>query len=335
MKWILSFLALTTLFSQPQCAEPGLENSVIPFVEKLEIFDDTQTHKRYAPEQLKEIQDLVVLRGEKVRLVSYNMLFNLFDQNLEECNRWPERLPRILYLLSEMDPDVICVQELYADQLADLQVALPTYTFYGKQGGDGEHNGMFYKRNRFQLTDSKVTAMTPDSKTVPNAETLTMIKLKDLSNGKSFTVFNTHLAFSKAAKRVFQAQFIEKTIGSFAKKQPVILAGDFNVFPNRPDIGTLPFLDGDFIHRILSSANSFVRDAREYAALGHVGPIATFTSEDSTPFQRVGTPGVILDRIYVSSSVKVLVHAIQPAKVDGHFPSDHLPVFIDFIVTQQ
>jgi endonuclease/exonuclease/phosphatase family metal-dependent hydrolase len=170
---------------------------------------------------------------------------------------------------------------------------------------------------------------TPD---IPSAETLTMVELKDRKTNQRFAVFNTHLTFSKIDKRDFQARFIAKKIREICKKIPVVLTGDFNTFPHRLDLEKLPFYDGDFVNYILT--RGVLQNARDCSLLGHLGPISTFTnhSEDILPFKGTGTPGVFLDHIYVNRSIRVLIHAVQPSTVNGHFPSDHMPVMIDFII---
>jgi endonuclease/exonuclease/phosphatase family metal-dependent hydrolase len=44
---------------------------------------------------------------------------------------------------------------------------------------------------------------------------------------------------------------------------------------------------------------------------------------------------VILDHIYVAGAVEVLLHAVEPARVDGHFPSDHMPLIADLLFPKQ
>jgi endonuclease/exonuclease/phosphatase family metal-dependent hydrolase len=77
-----------------------------------------------------------------------------------------------------------------------------------------------------------------------------------------------------------------------------------------------------------------LRDAKDLYILDHLGPISTFSNapDDVVAFKGTGTPGVFLDHIYVSKDITVLIHAVQPGKVNGDFPSDHLPVLIDFII---
>lgn len=159
-----------------------------------------------------------------------------------------------------------------------------------------------------------------------------MLKLHDKRTRHDVYVFNTHFVFPDINMRESQANLVVRTVKPLAEKETVIFMGDLNVIPARLDMPNLPFYDGDNILRILSEGN--IKDARLQSLLGHIGPIATFTNKDgeAEPFVGYGTPGIMLDRIYVSKQVKVLVHAVEPTKIDGHFPSDHMPVLIDCLI---
>lgn len=312
----------------------AIENSVIPQIEKFEKIENLPAHQ-YSQGQFLEIASALDHKDERIRIASYNVLFNLYDHNLDEVNRWPQRLPRIVELIEEMQPDIIGVQELYPDQLKDLLPFLGEhFAFYARACEDGEElNGIFYRKERFEVLGRRIWFMTytPD---VPSSETLTMLQLKDRLTGKPLAIFNTHLTFSKINKRAFQVEFIARYIALFAEKMPVVLTGDMNTFPNRLDLERLPFYDGDYIHRTLTK--KYLRDAKDLSLLGHLGPLSTFSNASDdvkvTPFKGTGTPGVFLDHIYVSNGVKVIFHAVQPGTVNGHFPSDHLPILIDCIV---
>lgn len=309
----------------------SVENSIIPFLEKSECVENLNS-KKYSDNQYAEICEVLTHKNERIRLVSFNMLFNLYDHNLDEVNRWPQRLPRIVEILQDMQPDVIGVQELYQDQLDDLLPLIDsTYAFYSEPCEDGERNGIFYRKDRFEIIDSAVIYISK-TPTVPASETLTMLKLRDMKTGKEFAVFNTHLAFGNINKRDFQARFIAEHLEDYTDKTPVLLTGDLNLFPNRLDLEKLPFLDGDYINRILTKGS--LKNARDVSILGMIGPLSTFTNSPDgvEPFKGLGTPGVFLDNMYVSKEVTVLMHAVQPGTVDGHFPSDHMPILIDFII---
>lgn len=298
----------------------AVENSVIPMMEKYECIENLPAQK-FTKNQFDEISHALERKEDKIRLVTYNMLFNWYDHNLDPENRWPNRFPRIVELINEMRPDIICTQELYPDQVQDIASLLDNeFTFFvGQKDEDGESYGIFYRKERFELISSHVKYP------------LSVVQLKDLKTDKIFSVFNTHMPLSNIERREANAHKIVQIIEPVAREMPVIFTGDLNTFPGLLDLN-LPFYDGDYIHRILSKGA--IKNSREQALIGHFGPISTFTSNgtDVKPFQGTGTPGVILDHIYVTEDVTVLMHAVEPATIDGHFPSDHLPVLIDCLI---
>src|ERR1700722_12427676 len=96
----------------------GVENSVIPLMEKFECVENLPLSK-YSEEQAEEILCALEKKGSKIRLATYNMLFTLYVHNLAEVNRWHNRFPRIVEMVHEMHPDILCVQELYDNQVKD------------------------------------------------------------------------------------------------------------------------------------------------------------------------------------------------------------------------
>lgn len=298
-----------------------VENSIISTIELHECPENLAIQK-LTKSQHEEICAALARKDEKIRLLTYNMLFNLYDHNLEEENRWPNRLPRLVELIEETKPDVIDTQELYPDQAAALsELIAETYDFFpGHKDPDGESYGIFYRKERFELV--KASMKYP----------LSMVQLKDLKTEKIVAVFNTHMPLSNIEKREANARLIAARLESYSQQMPVIFTGDLNTFPARFDLPDLPFYDGDYIHRILASGS--MKNAKEVSLLGHFGPISTFTNDETghTPFKGTGTPGIILDHIYVSKGLTVLAHGVQAATVNGHYPSDHMPVLIDFFI---
>ena len=66
-------------------------------METFECIENLPSNK-FTKNQFSEISTALEKKDEKIRLVTYNMLFNLYDHNLDEENRWPNRLPRIANL---------------------------------------------------------------------------------------------------------------------------------------------------------------------------------------------------------------------------------------------
>lgn len=307
----------------------AVEGSIVPLIDRLETASELQA-KKYAPHQLQEIQQALKAKDNRLRAVSYNLRFDCMDHLLEPIHRWPSRLPRALRLLEYLDFDILGVQEPYQNQIQDLLKTLsPTYAFFSKLSSTGEINGVFYRKKRFELLGSHAWAMTSKEKRL---DTLTLVQLKDRLTRHSLAVFNTHLSYPNIEKREQQALFISEIIEKWASRMPILLMGDFNSFPNRGDLEGLPFHDGDYIHRLLTRGT--IRDARTHSLLGHLGPTGTYTNigMNPAPFKGYGMPGLFLDHIYISPGVKVLVHAVEPAKVGGQFPSDHMPIITDILL---
>lgn len=308
------------------------EDSIIPQMEKWEKIENLSAAK-YSKEQFQEICWAVNHSSEFIRAASFNVLFNRYDEDLQKAHRWPNRFSRVVNVLKGLKADIIGLQELDPGQAADfLPQFSQEYEFFVKDNRDGELNGILYRRERFELVEGKIWYMTPTPEVV-SRETLTMARLRDRLTGKEVAVFNAHLAFAKIEKRHFQAKFVASIIASYAQSMAVLFMGDMNTFPHRLDLEKLPFYDGDYVQKIIKN-RAHLREARQEAILGHIGPLSSYTNhdEEAIPFTGTGTAGVYLDHIFVSAYVNVVLHAIEPARVGGNFPSDHMPVVIDFLI---
>ena len=247
-----------------------------------------------------------------LRVMSFNMLLDCHDKKLPQEHRWPQRRTRLIEYIRHVHPDIIGSQELQENQREYFLEELgDTYCMLG-----GEE-AIFYNKERLELVCGRQCGR------------ITLGMFKDKKQSCSFTLINTHLSFSSVEKRLAEAKQLAKIIKTI--DCPVIVTGDMNTFPMRPNIA-IPFYDGDYIVNLIEQSG--VRDARLKAQRGHFGLISTtnFSSETFECFACDGEPGVILDHIFVSKDVTVKTHAIDPARVDGHCISDHFPVIADVVI---
>ncbi len=334
------FLAVFLLVFAGLAAE--VTDSVVAELDHYEVVGHLD-QKKYAHAQWEEIVTALEQVPERLRVMSYNMLMDTYEWKLKRVNRWKTRRPRVAELIQHDRPDLICSQELFAKQVDSLVELIGNdYTFFGAGEKDGkrkgQHNGMFYRPDRLELIEGKVLWMSetpekPSSSPVdPRPRQLTLCHFRDRMTGREFVAMNTHLRFNNPNSRAYCAKFIADRAATYSI--PVLVAGDMNTFPNRPVNTALPFFDGPYIEQILTSG--VLVDSIDLAVAGRVGPLSTFTSESgdplAKPFRGTGNPGVILDHIYVTEGVTVLAHAVEPARVDGHFPSDHLPIVVDLVL---
>lgn len=279
----------------------------------------------------------------KLRVVSFNMLFNLpwSEMDLPVEHHWINRRHRVVETLRNIRPDVIGSQELQKDQIDDLMSEFgEDYSYYGigREDGDlkGEIEAVFYRKDRIELIRARTLYLnekghSPGPNPYGKNNVCTICHFRDLRSHNDFYVLNVHVAFSNKESRLYEAQMIAKFVEQKLSNQPVIVTGDFNTFPFRGELD-LPFYDGHQVENVMTSG--CLKDSRHVAVIGHVGPISStnYSEEKKRTFESLGTPGVILDHIYVNEGVRVLMHGIEPATVDGHFPSDHFPVVVDLVV---
>ena len=187
----LIMLVWGACFSLANCSAV-IENSIVPLIEKFAQAENLPKQK-YSKKQYTEILAALGQREKTLRLVTFNMLFTIYDDKLSPEYRWAQRLPRIVEVLEELRPDLVAPQELLRKQVNDLLACLgEAFAFYGKSGNDGEINGLFYRKDRFEVLSNKVWTISQD-----NWVTLTMVQLRDLRTGECCAVFNSHLSFAE------------------------------------------------------------------------------------------------------------------------------------------
>lgn len=343
-----SFRALILfLLGGSSLGSASITDSVIP------VLDSTlnQPPNKYSDSHCQEIREVLLKKDRKIRVVTYNVLFDLFDHELEDKNySWPKRLPGLISSVENMQPDLLSVQETYPHLLEDLEKHLGEKFFCFKgESPKGETNAIFYKKDRFEIEVESVSLQMPLNpkddalvREIPNllppelepGKQLTIAHFHDKVTDKRFVVLNTHLSYYRINSREDSAHFIIDLVRQFhAQNKAVILTGDFNTLPNRPDLERFKFHDGNHLKRIFSKV---LKNTEDSALLGHAGPLTTYTKDftkvNSKVFEGLGTPGLILDHIYVSPETAVMIHATEPSKVNGRFPSDHLPVIADILL---
>jgi hypothetical protein len=200
----------------------------------------------------------------------------------------------------------------------------------GRQGGDDdEHMAVFYKRDKFRLREmqSFQLSKTPEiigSGPKVNPRMVTWARLAIINrpaageesphpqnyrghweNTQEFYVFNTHyfngrkdsLARLNASKLIKERIDALNRFGSWNAERPLFLMGDFNCRP-----GSAPY-------------NILVGDKDS-------------TNPDllKNPFE---DPKEI-DWILYKGGVKVLKYEEVDYNVDGAYPSDHKPIYVEF-----
>ena len=163
----------------------------------------------------------------------------------DQENSWQYRRKAATDMILDQHPAVFGVQGAVDFQLDYILEQCPMYKCVGvgREDGvkDGEHMSVFYDTTRIALKDwgTYWLSETPD---VPSKgwdaackRTATWTLLKDLACNKEFFFVNTHLDhIGEEARRNGLALIVERIGQMNPNGSPMILTGDFNVFPDDP-----------------------------------------------------------------------------------------------------
>jgi endonuclease/exonuclease/phosphatase family metal-dependent hydrolase len=319
------FIAVLLSFAFPLTAQ--IEESILPLLDAIYLHG---FQRKITPQQRTYLQYATQYQHQKLRVVTYNMLYNIqaAEDKLPAKHRWSSRKLRLLEYLAFTKADIIGSQELQEDQLQELQDILrANYSCYGvrtrEKEGRTDINAIFFNPHRLELIDSKTIFYQEKS----GENGFTYCYFRDKLLNKKFSVINTKLTWGLTwgalKKREAEAKELSQYVRFLPSNEPIVVLGDFN---------TIPLLDGMFIEKILTKYH--LRDAKSQSIFEHCGPSCSLTHSNIllTPFTGPELRGFILDHIFINDCATAFVHGIDTAKVNGEFPSDHFPVVTDLFL---
>ena len=247
-----------------------------------------------------------------LKVMSYNIRYGTADDGEHV---WPNRREAAAAMILDQRPLVFGVQEALDFQLEYLQENCPPYKYVGVGREDGIHGGehmaVFYDSENAEL-ENWGTYWLSETPEVPSfgwdaacKRTATWVLLKDLKNGKHFYFVNTHLDHvGKEARRNGLILLVERIGQMNPEGYPMILCGDFNVYPTDP---------------CLDDLRELMEDARETAAQTDLGTTWHDWGKVS------GTPGI--DYIfYKGFKACDSFSRVTEEYLETPFVSDHYPV---------
>ena len=264
--------------------------------------------------------------GKTLKLMTYNLKFASPDYKPS----WQVRREMLVDMIRKYNPDIIGTQEGLKEQIDYLADHLPEYVVIGegrKGGDDDEHMAIFFKRDKFRLREmqSFQLSQTPEiigSGPENNPRMVSWVRLAFLNrpkegeksaypqdyrghweNNHEFYIFNTHffngpdqLARLNASKLILKRINALNRFGEWTAERPVFLMGDFNCRP-----GSAPYKV--FVSEKDSTNTDLLKN----------------TFEDISK----------IDWILYKGAVKVLKHEEVDYNVDGVYPSDHKPIYVE------
>lgn len=250
------------------------------------------------------------------------MSFNVRYENPGDGeNAWTSRRGDVTTFLQNYSPDIIGLQEVLENQLADIQDRLPGYAYTGVGRDDGkmkgEYSPIFYRTERFSLVRQETfwLSQTEDTASVGWDAALpricTYAVLASRSGGDTLHVFNTHFDHEGRVARQMSAELLQLKIRERAiNGQPVIVMGDLNAPPTSTPV--------QFLKRNLT-------DPDDAVGLWKGDPIGTFNGwlADVPAKQRI-------DYVLYRGLTAVKYRHLADKRDNGLFLSDHYAVLVTF-----
>jgi len=269
--------------------------------------------------------------SKTITLMTYNLKFAspTFKPS------WEIRREMQVDMIRKYGPDIIGTQEGLKGQVDYLMDHLPEYVVIGegrKGGDDDEHMAIFFKRSKFRLREMRSFQLSGTPEVIGsgpdvNPRMVTSARLAFINrpaegetspypadyrghweNTQEFYIYNTHFfnRRNEAMARVNSAKLIMRRInvlnrfGEWTRERPVFLMGDFNARPG-----------GDVY-------KTFVGDGK---------------ADDALMLKDSIEGGGGIDWILYKGNVRVISYEKVDFNVNGVYPSDHKPIFVEFQIS--
>lgn len=251
------------------------------------------------------------------------MSFNIRYDNLRDgLDNWKFRAKHVAEMFKKHDVAAGGLQEVQHHQLVWLKQALPDYDFVGVGRDDGKKKGeyapVFFRKADFELLKTQTVWLSETPQKVgskgwdaalPRIATFAVLKHK--SAGITMLLGNAHYDHVGALARKNSGAVIHEYISDIRSEMKLpllVVTGDFNCLPQ-----SVPF-------KAIESGNVLF-DTHSLTE-NRVGPNSTWNG-----FRAV-QPDRRIDYVFVNKGITVLQHLTDAAKVNGRYPSDHLPVIV-------
>jgi endonuclease/exonuclease/phosphatase family metal-dependent hydrolase len=252
------------------------------------------------------------------------MTYNVKNHHPDPEHDWRDRPRRPPPVGPPHDPDVLCVQEAFHEQMDDLRAALPEYGVIGqgREGGTvGEYAAVFHRRDRVAVEEDGAFWLsdTPDvvgSNTwgTSHVRMASWGRFRDLATDERFTLLTTHTDYVQTPRgaevRRMSADLIATRLAD--EQGPVVVTGDFNegagIAAASEQLAAAGFVDA-------------------WTAAGADDPVSSFNAWEP-PVE----DGVRIDWVMTRGAV-----AVEGIRIDHDDPttwaaSDHFPVVARLVI---
>ena len=248
----------------------------------------------------------------KIKVMSFNIRYGEWGIGRQD---------RVLALIEQESPDIFGVQEANEAWVSLIHSRFDKsekYAFLGtgREGrGNGEHNFVFYRKDKFNLLESNTLWLTDTPEVMskhPESDCfriMTYQVLERKSDGQVFIHINTHLDHVGVAARISQTQMITKWVEeNYGNQFPVVITGDFNAPETTEEIQI-------FFKAGFENVNRDKITTR------------TFNAYDDS-----GAGGSLIDFILINDLYTDISYKVCAEKMDGEWISDHNAIVAELLV---
>ena len=263
---------------------------------------------------------LAVVASEPLQVMSFNIRY---DNPRDGLDNWKLRATKVSSLFQKHEVQIAGLQEVQHHQLVWLRQALPKYSFVGVGRDDGKTKGEYapvaFLKSDFRLVKTETVWLSETPReagskgwdaALPRIATFAVLEHR--VSGDSLLAGSVHYDHVGAKARKNSGKVIREYVAQMLEKNDldgVALMGDFNCLPESEP------------YKEIESGEQ-LRDAYRLTEK-RTGPNSTWSG-----FRAV-VPNRRIDYVFVNKTMSVNSHLIDPQKVNGRFPSDHLPVIVN------
>jgi len=287
--------------------------------------------------------DMAVLLFEKqtqnMRIGTYNLRRVKLDRNSPD-NKWEKRKSRLIQSLLDIDTDICAVQEVDEQEQKSIPAELKKrgleydYHFnnpYDQEGVGSRAHGLLWRKGRFSLVGSPhhFWISNPPEKMQPNDSMPSLKKnfirggfcltLQDKSGQRIFIIV-THAPLNKVQHAENASVFVNMEKQFNPQGYPSFLLGDMNA--NEDDACSA-------IYREYWTDSYHAFDDKVTARKGPEGSFNAWRMPVPPKDRRI-------DFIYYrGKEVLPQSYVCDNTLYEGGYPSDHFPVYVDFLIDQR
>ena len=266
-----------------------------------------------------QTNSLTPSKTDTIQALSFNIRY---DNSGDGSNSWSNRTAKVASIFTTHDVDIGGLQEVLHNQFEWLQENLTDYEFVGVGRDDGKTKGeyapIFYRKSEFELIEIETVwlSQTPEKPgsrgwdaALPRITTFATLRHKP--SGTPILLASAHYDHRGTQAKRNSGKVIHDTITRKLAERDIpliILTGDFNDTPNTATT------------KMIEKKNCLF-DTRRMVD-NPEGPNSTWNGFRSiAAYERI-------DYIFANPALPLLSHVTDDRRIDGGFPSDHLPVII-------